>query len=127
MEAVLHSVTLDRSRNLIEVQLTGFFTGEDAGWVAEEVLNLIRSLGPDLIGQHVTLYDVARVQIASKQTMAVMIGTFANPENRPLWATRVAFCTASALGRMQLQRTRDVREDIGIFEDRETALAWLLA
>ncbi len=56
-----------------------------------------------------------------------MIGTFGNPAHRELWAKRVAFCTASALGRLQLQRTRDVREDIGIFEDRETALAWLLA
>jgi hypothetical protein len=122
----LHSVTLDPARNLIEVTLTGFFSGEDAGWIAEEVLNTIRSLG-DAMGQHVTLYDVSKVQIASKQTMAVLNGTFANPEHRQYWAKRVAFCTASTLGRMQLQRTREVRPDIEIFEDRETALAWLLA
>ena len=79
------------------------------------------------MGQHLTLYDVARVQIASKQTMAVMLGIFGNPAFRELWAKRVAFCTGSALGRLQLQRLRDVREDIGIFEDRAAALAWLLA
>jgi len=122
----LHSVTIDRTRNLIEVRLKGFFSPEDAGWMGEEVREAIRTLGT-AAGQHVTLYDVSKVKIASKPTIAMMIGVFGNPVFRDLWARRVAFYSTSALGRLQLQRVCDVREDVGIFEDRPAALAWLLS
>jgi hypothetical protein len=52
--------------------------------------------------------------------------TFDNPQVRALWARKVAFVTNTALARLQAQRLREVRPDLGLFDDRETAIAWLL-
>jgi hypothetical protein len=121
----MHSVTVDRARSLIEVRLTGFFSPEMTRSAGEEVRDAIRSLGP-AAGQHLTMYDVADVSIAPGTTMEILQKIFANPAYRPLWARKLAFFTGSALARMQLARLREARSDIGIFEDRQTALRWLL-
>ncbi len=44
-----------------------------------------------------------------------------------LWARKVAFVVVTALAWLQVQRLREVRPDIGIFGDREEAIAQLLA
>jgi hypothetical protein len=122
----MHSVTVDRGRNLIEVRLSGYFSPEMARGAGEDVRGAIRALG-GAPGGHCTLYDIAQVSIAPGATMELLQKIFGNPAYRPLWARKVAFFTSSALARMQLKRLREVREDIGIFEDRQAALNWLLA
>jgi hypothetical protein len=52
---------------------------------------------------------------------------FANPVYKPLWARKVAFCARSLLVRRQIERLREVRPDIGVFDTREAALAFLTA
>ena len=63
---------------------------------------------------------------ARKSTAELIINTFNNEAVRPLWARKVAFVVVTALARLQVQRLREVRPDIGIFGDREEAIAWLL-
>lgn len=122
-----HTILIDRARKLIEVRLSGALPSpEDASWIGEEVHAAIRSLGAD-VGQHVTLYDASALQVAPAATIDVTKALFANPAVRPLWAKRVAYVVGSALGRMQAQRLRAARSDIGVFDNRDEALAWLLA
>ncbi|MEI9853089.1 MAG: STAS/SEC14 domain-containing protein [Sphingomonas sp.] len=122
----MHSVSLDRARKLLEVRMSGFVSLEDARAAAEELQNAIRSLGADA-GHHLTLYDLSEVPIAPAETMALLQDTFANPRFRGLWARKVAFVTSSALGRLQLRRLERAEGELEIFDDRQSALAWLLA
>lgn len=110
----------------MDVRLSGFFTPEDARTAITDIRTAIRSLG-GTVGQHVTLYDVTDVQIAPGSTVELLQQAFGEQEARELWARRVAYCTPSALARMQMARLRTVRPDIGIFADRASALAWLLS
>lgn len=126
MGEVTHGVTLDRSRLLLDVRMAGIVSPEDAAWIGEEVRAAIVSLGPD-IGRHVTLYDATGVQVVPPATIALLQATWTNPAVKQLWARKVAFVVSTMLARMQAQRIREMREDIGIFDDREEAIAWLLA
>ena len=117
----MHSINIDRSTSLVEVRLTGFLTPKHAAAADVDVRAAIRSLG-DKVGQHKTIYDVSQVQIAPSETIEVFQQMFAAPGER---ASKVAFYTPSPLGRLQLQRIREARDDIGIFADRSAALTWL--
>jgi len=125
-DSALHRVEVDPERKLIDVRLFGSISPEDAGWIGEEVRAAIRALG-DGVGDHVTLYDASAVQVLPVATIALLQETFDNPAVRLLWARKVAFVVTTALARMQVQRIRRVREDMGIFETRDAALAWLTA
>lgn len=120
-----HSIEVDRERLLVDVRVRGFLPPEEAGWLGEEIRAAILTLG-DAVGQHVTLYDVSEMPVAPQATLDQTIRTFGNPSVRPLWARKVAFCSPSALTRLQLGRLRSVRADFGIYATREDALAWLL-
>ncbi|MEN3747154.1 hypothetical protein TPR58_08240 [Sphingomonas sp. HF-S3] len=122
---VSHGVQVDLDRLFVDVRLSGLVTPEDAGWIGEEVRAAIRSLG-DKVGRHVTLYDASGVQVVPPATVELLKQTFDNPQVRALWARKVAFVTNTALARLQAQRLREVRPDLGLFDDRETAIAWLL-
>jgi hypothetical protein len=124
--SVDHSVTVDPGRLLVDVRLRGLVSPEDASWIAEDVRAAVRSLG-DKVGQHVTLYDASQVPVVPPATIEMIQATWSNPAVRALWARKVAYVASSALGRMQVQRLREARADIAIFDDRETALEWLLA
>ena len=121
-----HSVTVDPARKLIVLTMSGVISPEDGAWMAEEVRAAVRSLG-DGIGQHVTLYDFTDVPVVPQATLEQLRETFRNPAVRSLWARRLAIVVKTALGRLQAQRVKEVRGDIEIFDDREAALAWLLA
>lgn len=121
-----HSVEVDRARLLVDVRLGGLFSAEDAMWLGEEVRAAVRTFG-DAVGQHVTLYDACAVQVMPLATMELFRETLGNPEVRKLWARKVAFVTSTALARMQAQRIREARPDIGLFDDREAAIEWLLS
>jgi hypothetical protein len=126
MQAPEQDIHIDRARRLVDVRVSGFVTAEDASWLGEDVRAAIRTLGDD-VGQHVTLYDVSDVGVAPGATVDIVKGMFAHPQVRPLWARRVAIVARSALSRLQLQRLREARSDIAIFENREAALDWLFA
>ena len=122
----MHNVRVDRVKKLVVVTVSGFFQPEDISIVARNVHDAIRSLG-EHAGKHVTLYDVSEAKISPGETIEAMRGVFNDPATDNLRARRLAFVTPSALARMQTQRLREARPDIAIFEDRDTALAWLLA
>ncbi|NML06931.1 hypothetical protein [Sphingomonas sp. G-3-2-10] len=123
---VSHEVRVDRARKLVELKISGVVPPEDAAWMAEEFRAAIRSLGDD-VGDHLSLYDFSAVPVVPLATVEQLRASLVNPEVRKLWARKLAIVTSTALGRMQAQRVREVRPDIGLFDTREEALAWLLS
>jgi len=124
--SVSHRLHVDRARKLIDLRIKGLIAPEDAAWIGEELRAGILSLG-EAVGQHATLYDVREVPVVPPATVDLLKRTFDSPQVRALWARKVAFVVGTTLARLQVQRLREVRPDMGIFEDREEAIGWLLA
>lgn len=123
---VSHDVLVDRSRNLVELRIQGVIGPESAAWIAEEFRAAVISLG-DAVGEHLSLYDFSDVPVVPVATVEHLRSTLTNPEVKKLWARRLAIVTSTALGKLQAQRIREVRPDIGLFDTREEALDWLLS
>jgi hypothetical protein len=124
--SVSHEVRIDRANRLVELRMSGVVGAEDASWIAEEFRAAIRSLGEDF-GDHLSLYDFSAVPVVPQATLEQFRAMLINPEVRKLWARKLAIVTTTALARMQAQRIREIRPDIGLFETRDEALAWLLS
>lgn len=120
-----YDVRIDRAQRLVDVRMAGFLTPELAAEVTEALRAAVRSLGDDA-GRHVTLYDATGLTALEGVTVEQVGAAFADPAVRSIWARRVAYCSPSALVRMQVARLRSARADIGVFETRAEALAWLL-
>jgi hypothetical protein len=123
--SVSHSIQVDLDRKLVDLRIGGLITPEDAAWIGEELRAAIRALGDD-VGKHVTLYDGSGVPVVPQETVELIKSTLDNPTVRQLWARKIAFVVSTALAKLQAQRLREVRPDIGIFEDRDAAIAWLM-
>jgi len=123
--SVSHSIQVDLDRKLVDLRIGGMVSPEDAAWIGEELRAAIRALGDD-VGKHVTLYDGSGVPVVPQETVELIKSTLDNPAVRQLWARKIAFVVSTALAKLQAQRLRDVRPDIGIFEDRDAAIAWLM-
>jgi hypothetical protein len=123
---ISHEIRVDRANKLVELRMRGVVGPEDSGWMAEEFRAAVRSLGDD-VGDHLSLYDFSDVPVVPVATVEQLRATLVNPEVRKLWARKLAIVTTTALGRLQAQRVREVRPDIGLFETRDAALEWLLA
>ena len=96
----MFSIEIDRERLFVDMRLSGFFTEDVARAATEALRDAVRSLGP-LIGRHVTLYDATALKVCPPETIAFLQHGWAEPSIRKLWARRVAYCTPSALTRMQ--------------------------
>lgn len=123
--SVSHSIQVDLARKLVDLRIGGLVSPEDAAWIGEELRAAIRALGDD-VGKHVTLYDASGVHVVPQDTVELIKNTLDNPAVRQLWARKIAFVVSTALARLQVQRLKEVRADIGVFDDREAAIAWLM-
>lgn len=119
-------IEIDPARKLVVVKVIGFFSPDAAHAATWETRRAIQSLGDD-VGRHLTLYDLSDAAPSSAETVDLIRLGFANPIYKPLWARKVAFCTRSPLLRRQIERIREARPDIGLFDTRGEAQAWLLA
>jgi hypothetical protein len=123
--SVSHSVEVDPARKLVMLTMSGLVSPEDGAWIAEDFRAAIWTLGED-VGDHLSLYDFSGVPVVPAATLEQLREMLTNPEVRKLWARKLAIVTSTALGRLQAQRVKDVRPDIGLFDTREDALEWLL-
>jgi len=123
---ISHEVKLDRTRKLVELRMSGVVGPESAAWIGEEFRAAICELGDD-VGDHLSLYDFSDVPVVPVATVEQLRATLTNPAVRKLWARKLAIVTSTALGRLQAQRIREVRPDIGLFDTRDAALEWLFA
>ncbi|WP_313536569.1 hypothetical protein [Sphingomonas sp.] len=118
-------VEVERELRLVVVTLAGVPSPEDVGWIAEEARAAILTLGDDA-GQHRTLYDVRGVHVLPQATADFVLKNFADTEMTH-WARRLAFVASTMMTRLQLRRIVEVRPGAMLFDDFETARAWLLA
>lgn len=124
-EPASHRLEVDRASKLLVLTPLTMHTPEESAWAGEELRAAIQSFGPD-IGKHVTLYDGSAIPSLPTATVDQMLVTLDNPAVRAIWARKVAFVATTATARMQIKRLQQVRPDISVFDDRETAIAWLM-
>lgn len=120
-----YRLEIDRARKLLILTVSTMQSPEDSAWAGEELRAAIQSFGPD-IGQHVTLYDGSAIPSLPTATIDQMLQTLDHPAVRAIWARKVAFVVTTATARMQVKRLQQVRPDIAVFDNRDTAIAWLM-
>lgn len=120
-----YRLEIDRERKLVILAVLAMLGPEDAAWVGEELRAAIQTFGPD-VGQHATLYDMSAVPSVPAATVDLTQRTLDNPAVRDIWARKVAFVVTTATARMQVKRLQQVRPDIAMFDDRDSAIGWLV-
>lgn len=120
------SVNVDRARRLLTVTTTGFVSAEEVAAIAREIHDAIALLGGDS-SDHVTLYDLSAVSVASADVIALFRDFVANELYRSMLGRKMAFVSASALVTMQLRRVGKDMPQISIFACQTMAMKWLLA
>jgi len=108
---------------IIEVEASGFWTIEHV----EEFLRDLEREGRRVLAtgkRNMLLCNFSKSAI-EPQEVIVMLQRVA--VSMPLKSRKVALYTDSKLARLQVRRTASVREDMVVLDDRETALAWMLA
>ena len=122
----MHRVAVDRAAALVSMVVDGYFTEADLAAAAKDLHVAIRSLGPRA-GEHVTLYDMTDLKVASAAVLTAFADYFRSPAIAPLWARKVALVTRSPLVLRQMERVAATRETVRVFDDRRAAVTWLLA
>ncbi|WP_404335371.1 hypothetical protein AB2M62_15985 [Sphingomonas sp. MMS12-HWE2-04] len=115
-----YTIDVEPSRDLIRIQLSGFFTEADfAGLLAaRSAAHAQLNCRPN---QHVTLTDVRDMKIQAQEMVEAFRAMIADPSYR---AKRLAFVVSPTLARSQLVRAVGAR-DAHFFEDMGEAEAWL--
>jgi hypothetical protein len=116
------SISLDPSRDLVTIVMTGLLV---AGDVADffEARRKVHARLRCASGRHVTLTDVRALKILPRETVDAFTQLLAHPQSR---ARRLAFVVAPTLLRGQLTRMLAGR-DCRLFSDPVEAEAWLMA
>jgi hypothetical protein len=116
------SFHIDRSRDLVRIQMAGLFTLADIAIFLEARRRAHDELGcaPN---QHITLNDLRDMKIQSQEVVAAFREMLADPAYR---SRRLAFVAGQTLARSQLMRALAGR-DACCFDNIEEAEAWLFA
>lgn len=119
----MHNITTDLGSGIIEVEASGF-------WTLEHVESFLRDLEREARRvlatgkRHMLLCDFTRAAIQPQEVIAMLQRVAVT---MPLKSRKVALYTEGKLARLQVKRIASVRDDMAVFDDRETALAWMLA
>lgn len=111
---------------MVSVVCDGFLSVADVDRCASDLHAAIRSLG-HWAGRHVTLYDLRAAQVVAADALERVSQYFLDPVYADIQAKRVAFVTSSPLFGRQMSRIAAIRDHLRAFNDRDAAIAWLLA
>lgn len=117
-----HAISVDPKRLLVTLRLAGFMTVEDVQRIAAEEQAAVRSLGVPS-GVHNFLIDARALETQAAEIVAFVQTT---TDSVPLKPRRLAILARYGLNKIQARRMIGDRE-IGLFDDDEEALAYLLA
>jgi hypothetical protein len=119
----MHNITTDLGSGIIEVEASGFWT---LAHVAEFLRDLEREARRVLSTgkRHMLLCDFTRAAIQPQEVIAMLQRVAVT---MPLKSRKVALYTNGKLARLQVKRIASVRDDMAVFDDWESALAWMLA
>jgi len=119
----MHSITTDLGSGIIEVEASGF-------WTIAHVEDFLRDLEREARRvlatgkRHMLLCNFSKSAIQPQEVITMLQRVAVS---MPLKSRKVALYTEGKLARLQVKRIASVREDMAVFDDRETALAWMLA
>jgi hypothetical protein len=119
----MHSITTDLGSGIIEVEASGF-------WTIAHVEDFLRDLEREARRvlttgkRHMSLCNFSKSAIQPQEVITMLQRVAVS---MPLKSRRVALYTEGKLARLQVKRIASVRDDMAVFDDRETALAWMLA
>jgi len=113
-------VRADPARDLIRIEMSGFFTEADlqAFCAARAAEHARLTCAPN---QHLTLNDVTKMKVQSQTMVAAFQSLLADPSYR---SRRLAFVVDRTLARSQLMRALNGR-DARCFENLADAEKWL--
>lgn len=116
------TVLAEPARDLIRIQMAGFFTRDDirAFYAARETEHARLTCGPN---QHLTLNDLTRMKVQSQDAVAAFQELLGDPAYK---SRKLAFVVDRTLARSQLMRALNGR-DAKCFEDKVEAEKWLFA
>lgn len=116
------SIEVDVARDLVRIQMAGFFSREDVTTFirARAAEHAKLRCGPN---RHLTLNDIREMKIQPREAVDAFQEMMADPACH---SRRLAFVTAPTLARAQLVRALAGRQ-ARLFQDPAEAEAWLLA
>ncbi|MBE2990749.1 hypothetical protein IFR23_01830 [Sphingomonas sp. CFBP 13603] len=118
----MHTITTDLATGIIEVDASGF-------WTIEHVEHFLRDLeheGRRVMAtgkRHVLLCNFSKSAIQPQEVIAMLQRVAVSI---PLKSRKVALYTGGKLARLQVKRIASVRDGMAVFDDRESAVAWML-
>ena len=119
----MHTITTDLATGIIEVDASGF-------WTIAHVEDFLRDLereGRRVLAtgkRHMLLCNFSKSAIQPQEVIAMLQCVAVS---MPLKSRKVALYTDGKLARLQVKWIASVRDNMAVFDDRETALAWMLA
>ena len=116
------TIHIDAARNLIEVEMRGFFSAEDVHRYHRAVVAASTTLGGPADKQ-VMLNDISEMQIQSQEIVREFMTVMSDPRYQ---GRRVGFVAASTLARKQLSRIIGSRT-ARIFASAREAEEWLFS
>lgn len=121
MKATWH-IEHDQALGLIRMTLGGFFLIEDVNRFDRDRQQAITAMKLGVRG-HLALCDVSQTHLSTPEVATALQVAI----NAPIWrARRCAIVIRGTLNRLQAKRVVQ-RPDIGMFESRAAAEAWLLS
>lgn len=118
----MHNITTNLGSGIIEVEASGFWTIEHV----EDFLHDLEREGRRVLAtgkRHMLLCNFSRSAIQPQEVIAMLQRVAVS---MPLKSRRVALYTEGKLARLQMKRIASVRDDMAVFEDRKSAIAWML-
>ncbi|WP_242416754.1 hypothetical protein [Sphingomonas panni] len=118
------TVSIEPSRLLLRMAITGFFTVDDVHGFAADITRNIARLRPFLHGvQHISICDTRGVEIQSQDAVAAFAEMLENPVAR---SRRLAYIADAALARIQIRRLT-ARDNAAFFATMAEAEAWVFS
>ena len=119
----MHTITTDLDTGIIEVEASGF-------WTVPHVEGFLRDLEREARRvlatgkRHMLLGNFSQSAIQPQEVVAMLQRVALTI---PLKSRKVALFTDGKLARLQVKRIVAVRDDMAVFDDRTSAMTWLLA
>lgn len=117
-----YAITVDPARLLVTLRLAGFLTPDDVRRIAAEEQAAVKTLGVPS-GTHRFLIDSRALDAQAADVIELVQQT---TDTIPLKPARLAILARYGLNRMQTRRMIGER-GIGLFDEEDAALAWLMA
>ncbi len=118
----MHTITTDLDTGIIEVEASGFWTVPHVeGFLRDLECEARRVLATGK--RHMLLGNFSQSAIQPQEVVAMLQRVALTI---PLKSRKVALFTDGKLARLQVKRIVAVRDDMAVFDDRTSAMTWLL-